>query len=71
MVLFNGSSNVNLQQGVNMFIKIALVVVVVLTALVLWRALTVAPKPNTTTKIPYDNGFYAGPYDPSKPKIKP
>lgn len=54
-----------------MFIKIALVVVVVLTALVLWRALTVAPKPNTTTKIPYDNGFYAGPYDPSKPKIKP
>jgi hypothetical protein len=25
--------------------------------------------PNKVTKIPYNNGFYAGNYDPSKPVI--
>jgi len=29
----------------------------------------IVENPNKVTKIPYNNGFYAGNYDPSKPVI--
>ncbi len=56
-----------------MKILVALVIVVIvsITVGILMSKPKVVENPNKVTKIPYNNGFYAGNYDPKLPVIDP